>query len=309
MTSSRYSLLGAGGLAFFLSGSILLSAAHGGTSASYTLAPATLDRGGLRGTSANYTANFSANAGGAGSSATYTLRSGYAGQLSDAIATAIDITASPLTVNEGGTRQLSATLIFDDLTAAPLAANSITWSIQSGPIAGISADGLAAAAMVYENTAAVVHGSYQTFTDTLHLTVININNDDLPGYAGDGLDDAWQAQYFGLNNPNAAPQRDPDGDGQSNLFEFAAGISPINGASRFVITASPVPGQPSQKNIIISPRFADRTYTVLSNTTLIPANWSPLSSATISDNGQQRTFTDTSATGARKFYRVQIARP
>ena len=33
---------------------------------------------------------------------------------------------------------------------------------------------------------------------TLVLTVKNVNPDDLPGYANDGIDDKWQKDYFGL---------------------------------------------------------------------------------------------------------------
>ena len=59
-----------------------------GTSANYTLAPDTVDGGGLRGTSANYTVNGPPSPGGAGSSANYTARTGFAGQLIDAVAIA-----------------------------------------------------------------------------------------------------------------------------------------------------------------------------------------------------------------------------
>lgn len=38
------------------------------------------------------------------------------------------------------------------------------------------------------------------------------------------LDDAWQNQYFGLDNPLAAPTADPDGE--TNSFEFTAGLIP-----------------------------------------------------------------------------------
>ena len=40
--------------------------------------------------------------------------------------------------------------------------------------------------------------------------------DNFGTYAGDGLGDDWQVQYFGLSNPNAAPLLDPDFDGHNN---------------------------------------------------------------------------------------------
>ena len=67
-------------------------------------------------------------------------------------------------------------------------------------------------------------------------------------YAADGVGDDWQFQYFGLNNPNAAPLLDPDGDGQNNLFEFTAGLVPTNPLSRFLVSIAPVPGQPTHRH-------------------------------------------------------------
>ena len=128
-------------------------------------------------------------------------------------------------------------------------------------------------------------------------------------YAGDGLDDAWQNQYFGLNNPLAAPAADPDGDGQNNAFEFTAGLIPTDPQSRFVLTLAPVPGQPAQKKVIFTPRLTDRTYTVTFKTDLTAATWVPLPGGIITDNGQQRTVTDPAATGAKKFYHIEITKP
>ncbi len=49
---------------------------------------------------------------------------------------------------------------------------------------------------------------------------------------------AWQIQYFGsTNNPAAAANADPDGDGQNNLAEFLAGTNPTNSASGLQITS------------------------------------------------------------------------
>jgi hypothetical protein len=289
---------------------LFASSLQAGSSTNYTLAPEALDHGGQRGTSTNYTLNSSAMPGGQGTSAAYTLRSGFAGQLADAIATALELSASPLTVNEGSTRQLAATLIFDDLSTQSLAASSITWSVQSGLLASISASGLATAAAVFQDSPAVVQGTYQNLTSTLSLTVLNTLPDNFGAYAADGIDDDWQVLYFNLPpNPQAAPGADPDGDGQSNLFEFTAGLIPTSAASTFVIQALPVTGQPAQMRIVFSPRLAGRSYTVQTSTTLLAPSWLPLTTFTISDDGTIRTVTDTSTLGIRKFYRVQITRP
>jgi hypothetical protein len=248
--------------------------------------------------------------GGQGTSTAYTLRSGFAGQLADAIATAIELSASPSTVNESAASQLSATLIFDDLSSQPLAASSVTWSVESGPLAGISSHGLATAATVYQDRAAIARGTYQSLTDTITLTVLNTLPDNFGTYAADGIDDDWQVQYFGLPpNANAAPNVDPDFDGQNNLFEFTAGLVPNSASSVFRIEVASVPGQPSQKRILFSPRFDNRTYTVQTSLTLVSLSWQPLTTQTISDAATVRTVTDTQAIEPRKFYRVQITRP
>ena len=113
-------------------------------------------------------------------------------------------------------------------------------------------------------------------------------------YAGDGLGDDWQGQYFGQNNPLAAPNADPDGDGQTNQFEFTAGLAPNDPASTFHLQIAPVAGQPSRKKVIFSPRLDGRTYIVEAMPAL-GGSWQPLTSSTQSDNGTERTVTDLAA--------------
>ena len=281
------------------------------TSTSYTIVTDVTDSVGGRSNSVLYTHDASSTglAGGASGSASYEERASYPGQLNDVIATSIELSAPQLTVNEQATLQLSADLVFDDFTTAPLDPSSITWSVQSGPLSSISASGLATAAAVYQNSPAVAQGIYQSFTNTLNLTVNNTLPDNFGAYAADGIDDDWQVLYFNQPpNANAAPLADPDHDGQNNLFEFTAGIVPTDPQSRFLINAARVPGQASQKNVVFSPRFNDRSYAVEFSTTLLGNSWSALTTFTTSDAGPQRTVTDPNATGVRKFYRVQIAK-
>ena len=195
----------------------------------YQLTPAVLDLGGLRGTSANYTTDDSNAPGMAGSSTNYSLRNGFPGQLLDAVS--LGLTGSPATVNETATRQLAASLIFDDSTQSPLAAASVTWSVQSGPIAGIDSAGLATAGTVAKNTDAVVGGGSTGLSGTLTLTVVDSVPDNFGAYGGDGLPDPWQGQYFGPANPSGGPDANPDQDVYDNLHEFAFGIDPGNPGS------------------------------------------------------------------------------
>ena len=53
---------------------------------------------------------------------------------------------------------------------------------------------------------ALAQGSYAGSTGSLNLTVLNVNQDNFGSYAGDGIGDDWQVQYFGLpSNPAAGP--------------------------------------------------------------------------------------------------------
>jgi subtilisin-like proprotein convertase family protein len=116
---------------------------------------------------------------------------------------------------------------------------------------------------------------------------------------------AWSTQYGLLQ----APEGDDDGDGNSNYFEFVAGLVPTDASSVFKVSVSSVPGQPIQRAIVISPIISGRTYTVKSSESLQPATWIPLSGSTSSDNGNERTVIDTAATEAKKFYVIEISNP
>ncbi len=293
----------------------LTTSLHAGprTSANYSIATDTADAGGKRTTSASYT-----NDGSVGliaglstvAAPPETAKSGYIGQLYDIVG--FILSASPTTIDEGGTLQLSAGHLLDDATTLAVPATSVAWSVASGPLTSIDASGLATAGLVYQNTAATAQGIFAGNTSTLALTVVNVNLDNFGAYAGDTLDDAWQVQYFGQPpNANAGPNVDFDRTGQTNLFKYIAGLNPLDPNSRFTLSIAAVPGQPAQKNLIFTPRLTDRSYVVKSKADLPGATWDPLTSSTFSDNAplQQRTVTDLSATGARKFYHVEITKP
>ena len=279
-------------------------------SGDYIIATDTADSGGSRSTSVAYTHDGSL--GGVTGISTVptpaeTAKHGYLGQLYEV--TGLTVTATPASVNEEATRQLVAQQVLDDDSHLSVNAGSVGWSVVTGPVSGISSAGLATAGMVYQNTSATVQGVYGGFTGPLVLTVLNTLPDNYGSYGGDGLDDSWQNQYFGLDNPLAGPGADPDGDSQNNQFEFTAGLIPTDPLSRFLLRIEPVAGQPAQKRLIFSPRLADRTYNILTNATLNPDTWSALTGGIVSDNLTERTVTDTSASGNRKFYRVQVVKP
>ena len=211
---------------FVLLGSLSLPAAAG-ISADYQLAPVSWDGGGLTGASEDYQINLSTAPGEAGSSSDYALRSGFSGQLLDAVEMRLADADSVISLDERASRQLGASLIYDDGTSAPLAAEWIAWSVQSGPLAEIDSGGIVTAGSVYQDSPGVIRAIYQTFAGTLEIQVINTGDDDFGIYAGDGLSDIWQVRYFGEENANAAPSSDPDSDGLNNLQEYAFGMDPL----------------------------------------------------------------------------------
>lgn len=280
------------------------------TSANYTLSPETIDAGGQRVTSANYAidASISPVTGVSETVAPAEIaKHGYAGQLFNV--TGLAIASAQPDVAETGSVQLIARHQLDDATFLAIDPNAVAWDILTGPIASIATDGIATADVVYQDTPATVRGTLGALTGTLGLTVFNTIPDNYGTYAGDAIDDDWQIQYFGLDNPLAAPDLDPDGDGQSNLFEFVAGVAPTDPLSLFQLRIEPVPGEPAQKNLIFSPRLEDRTYTALSAETLSAAAFAPLPGFSITDNGDERTLTDLDASAPAKYYRIGISKP
>ena len=285
---------------------------HAGSrsSANYTISTEILDMGGVRAVSANYT-----NSGSAGSIAgistvaapAETVKHGYIGQLYE-LASGFTLSATPPTINEGGTRQLSAARNLDDGTGLALDPAAVAWSVLGGPITGINLAGLATAGTVYQSTGASVQGVASGFTASLALTVLNVNIDDFSGYSGDEIDDAWQVQYFGLP-PNAAagPLLDPDGDGQNNRFEWIAGLVPIDANSAFKLS---ILGSAQGAHLIFSPTVAGRTYLVKYGFDFLDVpNWLTLAGGLTTDVGNQRTVIDTAAPGSpKKYYRVEIQR-
>jgi hypothetical protein len=279
------------------------------SSANYGITTEAIDAGGNHATSANYSSDASAAtiAGLSTASPPETLKQGYIAQLFEI--TGLTLSAQSNPVNEGATDQLGASQTLDDATLLTVSPTSVAWSVLNGPLTGINSSGLATAGTVYQDTLATAHGIFG-FTATLPLTVKNVNTDDFGTYAGDGIDDAWQVQYFGLPpNPLAGPNVDADGTGQTNLFKFVAGLDPLNPNSRFVLKIGPVNGQPGQKNLIFSPRLVDRAYTVKAKLSLTSGSYAPLPNSSLSDNGQERTVTDFDGSGAKKYYSVEITKP
>ncbi|HCN27959.1 MAG TPA: hypothetical protein DIT64_04075 [Verrucomicrobiales bacterium] len=288
---------------------MLLAAApaHAGprTGANYSITTDTTDSGGGRTTGGGVVNDGSLGGiGGISSAGAAVAKDGYAGQLYDV--TGLTLTAGAATVNETATVQLGARQSLDDATFLAVAANSVAWSVVSGPVSGISAGGLATAGVVAQDTPATVQGGFSGFTGTYNFTVLDSIPDNFGAYAADGIGDDWQVQYFGPNNPNAGPGFISDGSGLTNLFKYTAGLVPNNAASTFLLNNAPVTGQPGQQQITLGPTFSDRTYTIEFSLDL--SGWNTLGPA-FPGNGGTQIITDTNASGPHKFYRVSVNKP
>ena len=276
------------------------------TSTDFTVAADTTDAGGQRTSSSAYT-NHGSIGGVAGistvASPAATAKHGYIGQLYEV--TGLQISASPTTVNEGAIRQLNAAQLLDDDTIINLGPETVTWNVMAGPFTGITTGGLATAGQVHEDTVATAQGSFAGAIGQLDLTVNNITDDDFGSYAGDGLPDDWQVQYFGEDNADAGPNVDADGDGDSNLYEYHARLLPNDPTSFLSITLTPDATE-GDALLTLSPGKAGVSYAVSTKDSLLDADWIPLTAIVGSDG--VLGFTDVEASGLRKFYIVTPTR-
>jgi hypothetical protein len=236
-----------------------------------------------------------------------TLKNGYIGQLFEI--TGLQLAPDLAAIPETSVRQLRAVLTLDDATTLGLSMASVSWTAASGPVASISQNGLLTAGTVYEDTPAEIIATFSEVAYHLSLTIQNVNPDDFGTYAADGLPDDWQVQFFGIGNPQAAPDADPSGTGQSNLFKYIAGLDPTDPRSVFTLDIQPLPDEPAQKKLRFAPVLAGRTYTVQFTTDLTTATWLPLEGTTPLDDGLGRSVIDPTATEPVKFYRVLITKP
>jgi hypothetical protein len=239
------------------------------------------------------------------SAAGVTARSGFAGQLQNL--DHLTLAASNLRPPERTVTALSALAWFDDATLLPLPATEVRWTVVEGPIDSISAAGLASAGAVYRDTLATVRGTFQDRSTTLGLTVLNSGSDDLGSYAGDGIDDLWQVRFFGLNNPNAVPSADPDGDGADNRSEFIADTDPTDRQSRLQIANVTVGvwGCAIRCGSAIG-----RRYTLEYRGALVGGSWTTVRTQTdVPGTGGVLVLIDPAPTTSPKFYRVGVRVP
>ncbi len=240
--------------------------------------------------------------GGIASAGTATLKAGYAGQLYDL--TGLSVTASPASVAEGATRQLTAAAGYDDGTVGPLD-GTLLWSVVSGPLSGVSVSGLATAGPVWQATPATARATLGALRGTTTLTVLDTNPDNYGLYAADGLPDRWQVDAFGEENPDGVPAADPDEDDSPNSGEYAADTDPNDDTSYLRVTAVAAVGESAMRVTWqggqLATQYLERT------ASLIAPDWravhtNPPPTLTAAD------WLDTAATAPACFYRLRAVR-
>ena len=280
------------------------------SSASYKLLHAPLTGGGGQvGNGSNITAQISVGDDFAGAVSNITAggvqeKPNYIGQLYDV--TAVAVNATPNTVDETSTRQLSATATLDDLTLLALAAAEVQWSVFLGPLTGIDASGLATADAVFADTSATAQGSFQGVNGQLGLTVLNTNPDNFRAYAGDGLSDGWQVDFFGSPpNSNAAPAANPDNDPYDNRTEFLTGYDPTDADDFFQLKVIELTG--SSATLELSKIIPGTRYHLERSVDLEQTDpWSEFANFTTLSKIFDHQLNDPNSTGARWFYRVGV---
>ena len=292
------------------SGLLVLLATHWGwadSSPAYTLNESAVSiSGGGSSTSSAYSAVSALDAmAGTSTGTTLTVRQGYVGQL--AYATHLTVNANPANVSEGATRQLGASAGLDDGSVTALGITEPGWSASGWPLITVSSSGLVTAGIVYQDTTGMVCAVWCGLSNLFLLPVVDTDPDNFGSYAGDVIPDSWQVAYFGTNNSDAAAIADSDKDGQNNYCEYVEGTSPTSSVSFFTLSISRSTGAVSRAQVIFFPRFPDRAYVVLAQTNLMTNSWAELP-GTITDNGTQRTVTDTNINVLVKFYKVQITK-
>ena len=139
---------------------------------------------------------------------------------------------------------------------------------------------------------------------TVLASVGGIANDLTVFTLPDGPDyNAW-ATGFGLNpeSPQGAPTGDFDGDSTTNEIEFALGLDPTSGSSRFAISTH---GSQATGLTLTWPSVEGIPFQVRSSSDL--SDWSTLEATVIGAVGETTaSWTAPAATTSKRFYRVEF---
>ena len=265
---------------------------------------ATVDGGGQRTTSANYIMDGSVGGfGGGPTGGAVTLKPGFIGQLTEV--TNLTVNATPGSVNEGGSSQLSGMAGLDDGTLVVVEGSNVFWSAPAHPVGTIGPDGMATLASVYADTPSVVTGRYLGVAGSGVILVVDSNPDNFGTYANDQIPDAWQVRFFGTNNLSGYASA-TNATGQNNLYAYIADLCPTNPNSCFEIVAI---SNRAPTNVVCFLSSSNRLYRLDWTTNLIAGVWTNTPGATpVFGNGGLFWLNDTNVASPR-FYKVSVQVP
>lgn len=133
------------------------------------------------------------------------------------------LTGGLLSLAEGASWPVEVVLDFDDGTRTTKMPH-LALSEAAGAVAAFDPPaGFLQTASVVEDSPGSLTLAYLGQSQTLNLTVLNIGDDDYKGYANDGIDDLWQFDIYGDDNPEGYAGADSDGDFKTTLWEYAFG--------------------------------------------------------------------------------------
>jgi hypothetical protein len=118
---------------------------------------------------------------------------------------------------------------------------------------------------------------------------------------GDAMLDSWEIQYFG--DTSVSPAGDADGDGTTNLMEYAAGFHPSMAASVF----NPICRAENGNLTLTVPTLSGHRYTIWGSEDL--RSWAP--QETLLGNGStlSRDFLMSQSASGRYFLKIQAFAP
>lgn len=282
------------------------------TSANYRISSEAFTSGGVQDGSANYTVDSSTDDQPTGVSTStgggpglYTDRAGHIGQLVDPVL--FWATNPAPQVPEEASIQLNGVVIFDDGTLLSPAAPHLLWSIVGGPVESVTSGGLATAGAVLENSLATVSARFDTFLRSYHVTVLEVDPDNFGLYGGDGIDDGWQAGFFGTGptgggSPDGLASSDPDGDGQDNAFEWLSGFAPDDSKEFLLFAISEIGG--GTADLEFSKVIPGTRYSILKSGDL--SLWTEIGEIVPPTVEFGRVFQDRDATEGKNFYRAKL---
>lgn len=118
-----------------------------------------------------------------------------------------------------------------------------------------------------------------------------------------GIPDSWWFANFGADTNAWQTSLDPDGDGQPNGAEYAAGTSPTDASSKLAITSF----QRSGSNVVVTwSAVPNVTYRVESKGTLTATNWQPVPPDLTAPPGATNMGTNVTFPGPEGFLRVRV---